>query len=1411
MFSQSPGGVGLDMTLWYSGDHGVSIDGGTNQLMWLDRSGNTNNAFQDVTGNQADQGELINFNETFTFNGDSDYFAIDKLNYTKLDGDNAQVVLDELSMFVVYNTDFSNTSFTSNWAFLDFDRSATFNFYIHGNGVLSYSYSDGSGTSGVDLNSATTSNDNLPHMGTFLYDSGETNESIIRLDGIEDFSTDLKANGEGIDVFEDRFGFIGDGSEADVVDGDRNDQYYDGAIAEIIFYDSKDLTQDDIIAIETYLAVKYGITLDISNGDYKNTGGDILWSGSSYRNAVAGLVRDDAGALDQRIATSADYDGFIVSTDNDFSSANNDGSRTSIGDGESLMFGHNNVSDGFTVFGNTGVEYLFNKTWYFQERNDDVGDVTIAIEKSIFSGNPLDLIIGSDETFASSRARINMVESGDYYTATVNVSDGEYVSFVMTQTEESPGGLSEGLEIWYKANKGVSETGGKVTNVVDNTYQGNNLSQTVSNNQPSSTGVQNFNEAFTFDGTSDKMPIETKNFVSTDNLTQVYIWTVFNTDFVGSNTSGEYDTDNWAFLDFDRSDWFNTSIHGDGTLQLSYKDGSAIEDVFGVEVNNDGTTRLGGFIFDSSQANETILRVNGNEDIAVDVSTNTITGGGTRFGYVGDGSEATSFDFDSNDGYYEGDISEVIYYENQILDSEQINLIESYLAIKYGITLNNNVATGTDKYQSSGDLSVDSSNPDYPITVWDDATYWNDVIIIGKDEASGLDQKQSKSANTDGVLTVALGTTVQTLNSLNTFDFDDDLDFLAIGNDDGELNDCSFTNIGRNWLVKNTGSVTGVTLAFDLTGLTNIDDFYLVVDNVDFPTAGSVNGNILTYSNIDLADGEVFTLKKDAITYNGAWSGGNNGGVWDDSPTDLTKSVHITSSVTLAEAANCKCLKVESGSVLTVEDGDDILVSDIIELDGDIYLYGDAELVQTLDENMNTGTGDLRVGLTVGAVASFNNSLWGVPVNEVSTYNINDNLLETSDVNDYSSATTLASNPLYFTKNNQASVSGADIIDKDTDLAIGNGFVMLHNGAAIAVNYVFSGTPNNGLIESELDAGNFSYLGNPYPSVLNIDDFNTYNLANNNTTGVAYFLADAIGSNPGTDYVTGFSTRAEGIGVGAVTIGGNPSIEPTSSAAIGKGFVVEGVTDDNNATFNNSLRNDTSSSSALDVIRIGFEYETAADGTFHRQLAASLNAASTMGVDVGSDAFMLDDFSTDMYWDLDAKRYVINSVPLFVGDNIIMPLGIELEEAENIVIKLDDIGTYANKVYVWDEMAGTLTDLTLGDFSLSNLASGTYEDRFNIILGTDESTLSVEQDLLESKFYTYFNTGSNDLVIVSGDLEVESISLYSLVGTKLVSINPSEGESTNVIPLEEMVSGVYIMQLKTALGTVSKKVIVNKN
>ncbi len=105
------------------------------------------------------------------------------------------------------------------------------------------------------------------------------------------------------------------------------------------------------------------------------------------------------------------------------------------------------------------------------------------------------------------------------------------------------------------------------------------------------------------------------------------------------------------------------------------------------------------------------------------------------------------------DASYKGDILEVITYDARNSDADR-RKIESYLAIKYGITLGTN-GTSLDYVDSNGTNIYAIGGFNY------------DIAGIGRDDDAQLNQKQSKTINKVDDITIGLSDIFAT-NDVNT-------------------------------------------------------------------------------------------------------------------------------------------------------------------------------------------------------------------------------------------------------------------------------------------------------------------------------------------------------------------------------------------------------------------------------------------------------------------------------------------------------------------------------------------------------------------------------------------------------------------------------------------------------------------
>ncbi len=199
---------------------------------------------------------------------------------------------------------------------------------------------------------------------------------------------------------------------------------------------------------------------------------------------------------------------------------------------------------------------------------------------------------------------------------------------------------------------------------------------------------------------------------------------------------------------------------------------------------------------------------------------------------------------------FQGHIAEIIYY-NSHLSYTNRRKVESYLGIKYGITLGN-TASPIDY------LASDLTN------IWNKSVvYQNHVAGIGRDDASALNQKQGTSQQVESKVTMALGA-IATTNLLNGNSFVSDKSFLTWGDDNTALSSAGVVDfaapiiarIKRVWRSQEVGTVgtvkvrlslAGVTLA---TGCNSLNSYRLMVDGDGTFASGAT---LIAPSNFNVA------------------------------------------------------------------------------------------------------------------------------------------------------------------------------------------------------------------------------------------------------------------------------------------------------------------------------------------------------------------------------------------------------------------------------------------------------------------------------------------------------------------------------------------------------------------------------
>ncbi|AYN00707.1 hypothetical protein EAG08_10610 [Chryseobacterium sp. 3008163] len=518
---------------------------------------------------------------------------------------------------------------------------------------------------------------------------------------------------------------------------------FPGDIMEVAWY-NRTLTANEQSRVNSYLAVKNGVTL---NENYLSTISTVVWDrtiNTGYNNNIFGIAKDDFTALHQKQAGSVNSGQKLVISTTGFANSNATNSTNVISDLQFLMTGDNGLRQSLTTplsytAGSNGIaNYRFESIWKVQNTNN-VGTVTVAWPKSVknlYLVQSPDSGFDATDTFTPMTTEVTV--NGVVYN-TVNVTLGNGQFFTFAGFGNAPGGVASNLSYWYRADKNATNTGATtdVTGWTD-MWNGTTVSQRVTNALPKyavgTSSYFNFNPGINFTAINQTLGnITTQTVTNTSN-------DIFTVTKEGMTSSGS-PTPHFLSIGMDNvnttiSNWDYTGFTPAGTNIERRVVGGGTQ--FVNSAVNFSTTIPS--IMYNTFTNTTLARgLNG----AANGTTANYTAvglalGGHIFGdtrWTGSGSD---------NGGFIGNLGETIIYGAGNLTTTERRRVDSYLAIKYGITMGR---VDTEHY-----LDTDGT------IVWNGAsniTYNNNIFGVSRDDIEVFEQKVSKSVNTGTILTVA--------------------------------------------------------------------------------------------------------------------------------------------------------------------------------------------------------------------------------------------------------------------------------------------------------------------------------------------------------------------------------------------------------------------------------------------------------------------------------------------------------------------------------------------------------------------------------------------------------------------------------------------------------------------------------
>ncbi|WP_164735203.1 right-handed parallel beta-helix repeat-containing protein [Pseudoflavitalea rhizosphaerae] len=637
---------------------------------------------------------------------------------------------------------------------------------------------------------------------------------------------------------------------------------FNGRFPELIIYNTA-LTTGEVQRVNTYLAIKYGLTLNSGNTSYIATDGTTtVWdaaANATHKNNIAGIGRDDEEILNQKQSRSINAGLQVAIGLGNIDSTNSANTNIFSNDKSYLVWGDDNAAVNFrtAVSGTALVNYRMARVWKVQETGT-IGDVQVAIPASALA-NPgaAYIIVSNDAVFDGTDVLIKLdpvtIENKVHYAATVDLSSGQYFTFA--NDLKIPGGVA-GNTLWLRADYGTSSTvdGAGISDWNDFGADINNAVQATTANQPgfanNSVSNVNFNPVVKFDGASQRMILDgTKLPLGTSARTVIAA------------------TGNAATAGRGLLSWGDQAAAGTGTRYTMEIGGNQRSlEISNSRYGNTATNTLvpGITVFTNAAGTTnaaTQMRWNG-----AGITSSLIAVGNQPLNTA---SQPTAYIGDNvlNGGglFYNGSLGDIVVYDRTLTPTEQ-QQVETYMSIKYGVSLSQTVATDY--------LATDAS------VIWNatvNSVYKNSITGIGRDDLEGLEQKQSRNSDSSRLrVAIALGAFSEN-NTSNTNSFTADKSYLIWGDDNGAatfktsitgMPDVNY-RMTRIWKVQESGTVGEVEVAIPFDALPNPRESYLVVSNDDvFDNTDTyiplyditINGKKHWAAKADLNDGQYFTI-----------------------------------------------------------------------------------------------------------------------------------------------------------------------------------------------------------------------------------------------------------------------------------------------------------------------------------------------------------------------------------------------------------------------------------------------------------------------------------------------------------------------------------------------------------------------
>ncbi len=1343
--SEGPGGITTNLELWLKADSGVeelASDPAENAdavLNWLDNTINSNDATQATGLNQPIFTEnAINFNPTVDFDGTNhEMLATTASNAT-------------MTIFAVAEGTYNTTKHLLNLnggvgnATVSIEQTSSVAFQGR--------YFDGAVPTGVV---PTTIADGVPFLVNYDFVAGSNSQLYDA--GVAQTAASTNANTLPASLT------AGIGTHPT-----NTGRRWDGGIAEMVVFNQA-LTSGERDQVESYLAIKYGITLGVNgtSQDYVDSDGRVIWNqldNIGYNYNVTGIGQDDISELNQKQSKTINTTDDITIGIKDIAANNGLNTNSFFADKTFLMWGHDDGATTATTdftkdFGaGTGVTSSVSATPIVRKWKivvtDSVPTIKLSIPESMVSasnagGEEYVMIVADDASFTTNVTSATMEDVGTELEVDFYFEGTKYITFGSTPE------VAIGDRSAYFGNYTTTDSYLDAGNVNDLA----NTNFTISAWVKRDVGENKFDiiskRNYFHEAPGPPSETYTHGYSFRINSTSQFRMVWRDPDDTANNvmqTSATIPENEWHHIAATYDSATNmTSLYIDGFLE------DTDDTLDRMETPSDSH-----FLIGAAHHIKRQQKIRGSVD---EVRVWNVALSGDQIRYI------MNQEIENNSNFADGKVLPTTTTKNEILPIPWNNLIAYYpmSTLVFGSVKDESNSGNDASMIRYDDLDEQTAPLPYKTTQngdWDDSTTWEngDVQYL-----PGVDSY---------------------LDALETIDYnivqiDHD---VTMDNSDTALIPASrngnrtvlglIINSGELQVDGNTGTNTGYGLTVS---------HYLKLDGtIDLEG----ESQLIQTTDSDLDPTSSGTLErdqqgtKDLYTYN-YWSSpvglsnattNNNAYMFSDNILKNGTTPATPNNITFLTSGY-------DGSV----SGTDISIADYW-----IWKFSNRVSNDYSSWQHVRSTGQLQIGegFTMKGVESS-----GTSFTSTQNYvfdgkpNNGDITLTISDDNDY-----LVGNP-YPSALDADEFIKDNISDLETDGRNTNGNII--NGTLYFWDHFASGTHQLAV-----------YQGG----------YATYTLMGGAVAVNSDTRIDADGSS-GTKVPGRYIPIGQGFFVSAILdadLVGDPN-DPNLSQTIDGGdllfknsqrvFITEGST---SSIFlkggNTKNKNSTAQKTFTDSrqkIRLMFD---SPDG-YHRQLLVGVDAKTSNGFDLGYDAPLIEDNKEDMYWIFSGSEFIIQAVNNFDLEQR-LPLGLKIDKEGIASIKIDALENINNDfdIYLNDKELGVYHNLKDDKYDVY-LTVGDYSDRFEITFSA-ASALGVD-NVEDTKLQVYFSNEKESIIIHNPTLKnIESAEMISILGQSLIQFEPKTNNDYIEYNATQIKAGSYILKIKTEDGNISKKVLV---